>query len=429
MLICHNASAIIEVSDAPDRSLNQIADEAAAKGVPDLVVRTSLTVGGEEAILLDNVTGVDRLRVVVIVHDDRAYIMSFVGWQVNQEENSPLGILYNTIINSLEFLPLPVYDNYEETEFGISAVMPVTIYSGPASSYEKVGILEAGSPARVVGRMPDVWLEINCPEGIPRRCWVRWDMNALYSYEGPPVTLEIPDPANLKIESSNPTTSPDGRWQTLVTQSEIVTLGVEDARFFYVKLSVTSLQDGTTWTPVSEWHIAGPGQEYPPKPFHWSQDGNYLYYTIPLDHHGACVVYDNIGENLDRLNLTDGSVAGLQGPQTLGIAAISPDESMIVHTIWQPFPSGSLYSLLVRNLATAYTEDWRVSSRWLINLNTIAHENISRIAWSPDSRKVLVMVTELGGNCQPASIAEWALNVETGEFLQVSHTVLPTATP
>ena len=105
MLLCHNASVIIEVSDTAGHSLTQVADEAAVMGVPDLMVRTSLTVSGEEAILLDNVLGVDVLRIVAIVHDDRAYILTFVGWHENQEETSPLGILYNTIINSFEFLP------------------------------------------------------------------------------------------------------------------------------------------------------------------------------------------------------------------------------------------------------------------------------------------------------------------------------------
>ena len=424
MLICHNASAVIEVSDAPDRSLNQIADEVAGKGVPDQVVRTSLTVAGEEAILLDNVLGVDVARVLVILHDDRAFILTFVGWQENQDETSPLGTLYNTIVNSFEFLPQPVIANYEEIEFGISAVIPMTIYSGPAGSHEQVGILEAGAAARVIGRVDGIWLEIICPEGIPRRCWVLWDFNALHSYEGPPVTLEIPDPANLKIESASTFPSPDGRWQALATQSETVTLGVEDARFFYVEFIVTSLEDGRTWTPVSEWHAGGPGSEGPSRPFHWSQDGRYLYYTSVIDYHGGCV-YADIGETLDRLDLTDGAVAELPPPQARRNLAISPDETMMAYM--------SDATLVVRDLPTAYDGGRSVLTSIIWRLDLAVDWPItqaSEIVWSPDSRKLLVTATTLVDDlCNKSSATTWELDIETGKLVEVSSTVFPTATP
>jgi len=55
--------------------------------------------------------------------------------------------------------------------------------------------------------------------------------------------------------------------------------------------------------------------------------------------------------------------------------------------------------------------------------------NISQIAWSPDSRQVLVTVTELADNCQPTSATDWELDVATGEFVEISNSVFPTATP
>jgi hypothetical protein len=183
--------------------------------------------------------------------------------------------------------------------------------------------------------------------------------------------------------------------------------------------------------PVSEWHVAGLGEEQAPRPFHWSKDGRFLYFTSLIYPDGACTFYNNIGESLERLDLTDGSMAAVQGYPALGIAAISPDESMIAHITAQPFIGGPRYHLLVRDLETAYTKggDMRGSTKWMIWLDKFPQENISRIAWSPDNRKVLVTVTEVADNCQPSSVAEWELDVETGEFLQVSNTVLPTATP
>jgi hypothetical protein len=425
--LCHVQNFSLEISDVPDRPLIEIAGEAA----PESIRRESLTVGGEQAILLDHIPAQDWIRMVVIVHDDRLYKLTFVGWPLDQPENSQQGVLYNTIIDSFEFLPQPVIQNYEQIEFGISAVVPVTIYSFPSQSSDPAAVLEAGTPAQVIGRVEGIWLEIDCPAGIPRRCWVRWDPNALYSYEGPLVALEIPDPASLKIETASETTSPEGRWQALSIRSETVTLGVEGAIYFHVELIVTSLEDGTKWVPVSEWHAAGLGEEQPPQPFYWSKDGHFLYYTSISYPDGACAFYDNIGESLDRLDLIDGSVAEVRGYPALGMAAISPDESMIAHITAQPFIGGPRYHLLVQDLQTAYTKggDMRGSIKSMIWLDKFPQENISRIAWSPDNRKVLVTVTEVADNCHPSTVAEWELEVQTGEFIQVSNTVLPTATP
>jgi len=173
------------------------------------------------------------------------------------------------------------------------------------------------------------------------------------------------------------------------------------------------------------------GQEESPLPFHWSKDGRFLYYTSLMYPDGACTFYNNIGETLERLDLTDGSMDALQSPEASGIVAISPDETMLAYIAAQPFVGGPRYHLTINDPETAFTGgiDWRGLIKWMIWLDKFPPENISRIAWSPDNRKVLVTVTEVADNCQPSSVAEWELDVETGEFLQVSNTVLPTATP
>jgi hypothetical protein len=106
---CHVQSFGLEVLEAQGLSLEQAADEAAAFANPDIeVTRTSLTVGGEPAVLLDNIYAYDRLRMVVIVHGSRFYRLTFVPWAEDQAEDTPLGILYNTVINSFEFLGNPL---------------------------------------------------------------------------------------------------------------------------------------------------------------------------------------------------------------------------------------------------------------------------------------------------------------------------------
>lgn len=116
-MACHEANAFFEVRDAAGRTLSQVADEIAATSSSD-VNRTSLMVADEEATRLDNIAATDILRKVVILHGDRAYIWTFVPWAEDQADSSPMGILYNTVINSFTFLP------QAETTARITAVLP-----------------------------------------------------------------------------------------------------------------------------------------------------------------------------------------------------------------------------------------------------------------------------------------------------------------
>jgi hypothetical protein len=106
MMACHVANALIEVSDAAGRSLSQVAEEAAAQGNPDIPVkRTDLTVSGVAAIQLDDIYTYDVLRKVVMVSEDRVFILTFVPWNEEVEDFARLEDLYNTLIGSFAILP------------------------------------------------------------------------------------------------------------------------------------------------------------------------------------------------------------------------------------------------------------------------------------------------------------------------------------
>jgi hypothetical protein len=108
MMACHVANAIIEVSDASGRSLSQVAEEVAAQGNPDIPVRrTDLVVSGVEAIRLDDIYTYDVLRKVVMVSDDRVYILIFLPWGEGVEDFARLEDLYNTVIGSFAILHSP----------------------------------------------------------------------------------------------------------------------------------------------------------------------------------------------------------------------------------------------------------------------------------------------------------------------------------
>ncbi len=434
MMACHVANAFIEVSAAGGRTLDQVADELTAEGNPDIPVRrTNLTISGVDAILLDDIYAYDVLRKVVIVHDDHTYLLTFAPWRDSLEDFTRLENLYDTVIRSFAFLPQPdsATPPEEATESRVTAVSPVAIYSGPGGEHPPVGTLAAGVAARVIGGQegeywPDRWMNIACPEGITGDCWVLWDMNALHPYEGPPAALNIPDPASLRIESSHTETSPDGRWQALATESEKVSLDGDLAFFFYVELTATSLEEGTSWTPVSEWHVYGLGLEPAPRPFYWSQDGHYLYYTSITVPDGGCGYFANSGESLDRLDLTDGTVAVLPPPRSRGILALSPDETRMAYL---SYIDG--YQLIVRDLGAAYTSGTAGgnSIQWQIPLDLVLPEAVSQIAWTPDGGQVLLTVTEVADNCQPARTTEWELDVATGEFGKVSNMDSPATNP
>jgi hypothetical protein len=264
-------------------------------------------------------------------------------------------------------IPAP---SMEEITSRVSAVVPVTIYSGPGSDYLQTDILESGATARLLETREGGWMNIECPQGITVSCWISWEMNAIHSYEGPPITLNIPDPASLKIESMNRRTSPDGR---------------------------------------------------------------YLYSTSLFDVHGACVSM-NIGESLDRLDLSDGTVATLRPPHAFRLLSISPDEKRITYLGGQNIINYTGHqSLIVRDLESAYDEgaDGQESILWQSRLELEWPTAVSEISWSPDSSKLLVTATTLADvvlNTKTSTIT-WELNMETGELVESSSSVIPTSTP
>lgn len=325
--------------------------------------------------------------------------------------------------------PSPTPGTVDSTSRWISAINDATIYSGPGNEYTAVGTLEAGSAVRIIAEFQNDWIPIECPAAEFDSCWVVWDYNALFPYEGSsPIVLTIPDPASLKIDSIETTTNAweNGRWQTEITRSESVYLSEDTAWFFYVELKVISLEDDTVWTPVSEWHAAGLGEEGPPRIFHWSRDGRYLYFTSTHDYHGVnCALYDNIGASFNRLDLSDGTVVSLSSPRTRGILTLSPDEQ------WIAYLSGE--GLIVRELAKAFDDDPanQNSVKWQIPLDDVGPAPVSGISWSGDNAQVLVVVTDLADDCQLISRSAWALDMTSGEFglakvLQPSDLPTPT---
>lgn len=105
-MMCHGANLIIEVHDALGRTAGQIADEKIAEHPhPDIIERIDRIIGGEDAVMVDGLSGVAASRSVFIVHEDHIYDLMFIPWDETADEFAALEALYTTIINSFTFVP------------------------------------------------------------------------------------------------------------------------------------------------------------------------------------------------------------------------------------------------------------------------------------------------------------------------------------
>jgi hypothetical protein len=102
--------ATIEVSDAGGRPAPEIAGGIAREIAASLpgwgLKQNTLSLGGETAIMLDNVPGQDISRQVVLVHAGRLYRLTFV--PADPAQAGPyqgMEKLYKTVVESFRFAP------------------------------------------------------------------------------------------------------------------------------------------------------------------------------------------------------------------------------------------------------------------------------------------------------------------------------------
>ena len=96
----------IQVQDAAGRTLAQFADEVmTATGEGFNITLTEVQVDGDPAIVVDGLPGQDSNRIVMMVRNDRLYALTFMPWHPGTEQFTPLEHLYETILQSIHFLP------------------------------------------------------------------------------------------------------------------------------------------------------------------------------------------------------------------------------------------------------------------------------------------------------------------------------------
>jgi hypothetical protein len=95
----------ITVSAASGQTAQQIAEpviEEASPLIPNLPV-SEITFAGEPAVMIDGLPGQDVTRKVIVVHGERAYILSLSPWTKADPSFSLLEEAYNTIAATFEF--------------------------------------------------------------------------------------------------------------------------------------------------------------------------------------------------------------------------------------------------------------------------------------------------------------------------------------
>ena len=86
---------------------------------------------------------------------------------------------------------------------------------------------------------------------------------------------------------------------------------------------------------VDAWAPYGLGYTVP-RPFHWSNDGRYLFVTNDPAPDG-CALFVN-GSDLQRVDLSNGEVTQIVEPVGLWLS-LSPDETKLAYLSWEGRPT------------------------------------------------------------------------------------------
>jgi uncharacterized protein YraI len=207
----------ITAGDASGRTLAQLVDQLEAEYAPAgmNVERGSITVGGVEAVLLDNLPGQDLNRRVVLIHNGRLYIFFFTPLGEPGPARIQMETFYQQILDSFRFLdetvPTPTPDPAAvpivptDVQY-IMAQVNVNIRRGPGTNYEIVGRIFAGQTAQVTGVTADGgWWRVICPDGTAGNCFAVADPTltqpASVPGDPPPTAGPIQETGSAVVES------------------------------------------------------------------------------------------------------------------------------------------------------------------------------------------------------------------------------------
>jgi len=208
--------------------------------------------------------------------------------------------------------------------------------------------------------------------------------------------MSTPDLVGMQTESWS-STAPDGQW----VAEGLVAFPAAGEDQYYTELRVKKVEESVEWTPVAGWSNFGLGYTTP-RPMHWSPDGRYLYFTnAPVP--DGCALFTNASD-LQRLDLSDGSVSELLSPNLTNALAFAPDGSTVALS-----RKSELYLLdpATANYAAFSVQTLETGAQW------------GSIVWSPDSQKVAFTIAY--APCQPPA---WSQSIVVMDIATLTMTTV-----
>jgi hypothetical protein len=96
----------LEISDSYNRTAEKIADEDMTSAAGLNVGRWNVTLGGEQAVVLDGMPGQDLQRRVYVVHQQTLYVLAFMPTRSeNKAANGQMEALYGAVTSSWAWSP------------------------------------------------------------------------------------------------------------------------------------------------------------------------------------------------------------------------------------------------------------------------------------------------------------------------------------
>lgn len=195
--------------------------------------------------------------------------------------------------------------------------------------------------------------------------------------------------------------SPDARWTA--TTRRVFVDGEERSIF-----EVSNDGERVTWEIENKPFIDQPPAGFWfPIPFHWSKNGQYLYFAHRADGDGCFGGNPHLGKNLQRLDLATGEVKDISPGGTY--MAISPDENYLANV----------------SFATEGIEIQNLQSGNLHGLDrVVGYEDVGMeldqryITWSPDSQSLVFVI--MAGVCDFSveSYFNWIVRVDVQSLSQ-----------
>lgn len=195
--------------------------------------------------------------------------------------------------------------------------------------------------------------------------------------------------------------SPNGQW-TAQGMMTVPFSAADNTEQYHTRLEVVNPARAVTWTLADQTLNYGLGYTTP-RPFHWSADGRYLYFTnlaVP----DGCSLFHN-GSDLYRADLSTGQITEIVPPWVWWVS-LSADEKMVAFIRW----NGQVAELVIQNLTTENKQQATFEKKYT---------QAGSIVWSPDGLSLaLTLVTN------PCDSSNWAQAIARVDLTTPSPTLL-----